>query len=176
MAWYTEWVRNNLLLSAFAQFFVLGSLGEILGVLASKRKLSKNIVEWLVKAVVWGFLGILVKYAFKGFEGFLHALVDKALLPVAAWDSQALRAFCLSLLMNAQFGPLLMFLHRSSDNLITGSRGYAGINRSFWTLLWFWLPAHTLTFMLPSDYQIGLAALWSVALGLIMGFTKRPKA
>ncbi len=176
MAWYVDWVRANLLLSAFVQFFILGTLGEVLGVVIARRKLSKNIFEWLVKAVVWGFLGILVKYAFKGFEGFLHALVDKGLMPALAWDNAPLRAFCLSALMNAQFGPLLMFLHRSTDNLITGARGYAGINKSFWTLVWFWVPAHTLTFMLPAEYQIGLAALWSVALGIIMGFTKRPKA
>ncbi len=32
-----------------------------------------------------------------------------------------------------------------------------------------------LTFSLPVDYQIGLAALWSVVLGVILGFSK-PKA
>jgi hypothetical protein len=66
-----------------------------------------------------------------------------------------------------------MFLHRSSGNLVAGTRGYAGIEASLLTLAWFWVPAHTLTFILPYDLQVGLAALWSVALGLIMGFTKR---
>ena len=42
------------------------------------------------------------------------------------------------------------------------------------TLIWFWIPAHTLTFSLAVDYQVGLAALWSLALGLILGL--RPKA
>ena len=31
----------------------------------------------------------------------------------------------------------------------------------------------TVTFALPLPFQMGLAALWSVALGIIMGFTKR---
>jgi hypothetical protein len=31
------------------------------------------------------------------------------------------------------------------------------------------IPAHTITFSLPADYQIRLAALWSLALGLILG-------
>jgi len=179
MDWYLDWVKGNMLLSAFVQFAVLGTLGEILGVLAAKRPLSRKVAEWALKALVWGFLGICVKYAFKGFGGFVDALVAQRLLPAALGRDGGvplLRALGLSFFMNAQFGPLLMFLHRSTDNLITRARGYAGIEKSLLTLAWFWLPAHTVTFSLPADYQIGVAALLSVALGLIMGFTKRPKA
>ena len=118
-------------------------------------------------------LGILIKYAFTGFKGFLQILVDQGFLPGLCESNLVLKAFCLSFLTNAMFGPLLMFLHRSSDNIIAGTRGYRGIDRSLATLAWFWVPAHTVTFSLPIDFQIGLAALWSVALGLIMGFTKR---
>lgn len=179
MDWYLDWVKHNMLLSAFVQFAVLGTLGEILGTLAAKRKPSSNFVEWGLKALVWGLLGICVKYAFKGFSGFVDALTGLGMLPAAfgkEGGAPLLRAFGLSFFMNAQFGPLLMFLHRSTDNLITKAKGYAGIEKSLWTLAWFWLPAHTITFSLPGDYQIGVAALLSVALGLIMGFTKRPKA
>ncbi|MBU0934149.1 MAG: hypothetical protein KKI09_11790 [Spirochaetes bacterium] len=176
MAWYIDWVKSNMLLSAFVQFALLGTLGEILGILVAKRKLSANMVEWLLKALVWGLLGICVKYAFKGFVGFVDALVAQNLLPaIFGKDTSVaiLRAFALSFFMNAQFGPLLMFLHRSTDNLITRAKGYTGIEKSLFTLAWFWLPAHTVTFSLPADFQIGVAALLSVALGLIMGFTKR---
>jgi hypothetical protein len=38
-----------------------------------------------------------------------------------------------------------------------------------WSLAWFWVPAHAVTFALPPDWRIGLAALWSVVLGLILG-------
>ncbi|MBN1519153.1 MAG: hypothetical protein JW923_03595 [Spirochaetales bacterium] len=176
MAWYVDWVKNNVLLSAFIQFAILGTLGELLGVLAAKRKPSAKVLEWLAKAVVWGFLGILVKYSFKGFSGYLEGLVHAGFLPAPAMEPGFLRAFLLSVAMNAQFGPLLMFIHRSTDNLISGARGYQGIRASLTTLAWFWVPAHTLTFMLPQEYQIGLAALWSVALGLIMGWTKRPRS
>jgi short-subunit dehydrogenase len=41
------------------------------------------------------------------------------------------------------------------------------------SLIWFWIPAHTITFMLPKPYQIGLAALWSIVLALILGIYKR---
>lgn len=176
MEWYTSWVRENIVLSSFIQFFILGTLGEVLGMVISRKKVSSNVFEWFFKAVVWGVLGILIKYAFRGYVGFVDSLVEHQLLPgVFGPDTTGpvLRAFALSLFMNAQFGPLLMFLHRTADNLIMHTRGYAGIDKSLWTLLWFWLPAHTVTFSLPVEYQIGVAALLSVALGIIMGYTKR---
>lgn len=173
MNWYVRWVTENLLLSAFIQFAVLGTLGEVLGIVASRRRPSNRALEWLAKAVVWGILGILIKYAFTGFKGFLATLVDRGFLPAACEKITILRALSLSVLTNSMFGPLLMVLHRFSDNIIARTRGYAGIEKSLATLAWFWVPAHTVTFALPLEYQIGLAALWSVALGLIMGFTKR---
>jgi hypothetical protein len=176
MQWYTTWVRENVILSSFIQFFILGTLGELVGMAVSRKTVSKNVLEWFLKAIVWGLLGIVIKYAFRGYVGFVNALVDHHMLPAVFGPDPStlvLRAFALSFFMNAQFGPLLMFLHRTTDNLITRSKGYSGIDKSLWTLLWFWLPAHTLTFSLPGDYQIGVAALLSVALGIIMGYTKR---
>ena len=38
------------------------------------------------------------------------------------------------------------------------------------SIVWFWIPAHTVTFMLPDVYRIGLAAVWSVVLGVILGY------
>lgn len=174
MEWYVDWVSDNVLLAAFAQFALLGTIGEVLGIVSSKRKPSGRIIEWALKALVWGLLGIMIKYAFTGFKGFLAALVEKRLLPEAFETIGLLRAFALSFFTNAMFGPLLMASHRSSDNLISRRSGYAGISRSFATLAWFWLPAHTITFTLPSEFQLGLAALWSLVLGLIMGLTGRP--
>lgn len=173
MSEYARWVSENLILSSFLQFAVLGTLGEVLGGAIAKRKASGGSLELLAKALVWGLLGIVIKYSFTGFKGFLAALVEHRMLPSACVESRILRAFSLSFLNNALFGPLLMTTHRTTDNLIARTRGYAGLDKSLSTLAWFWLPAHTLTFALPPDFQVGLAALWSVALGVIMGFTKR---
>lgn len=176
MSWYTAWVREHIILSSFIQFFLLGTVGEILGMVISRKQISTNVLEWSCKALVWGLLGIVIKYAFKGYTGFVNSLVEYNLLPAILGPQTnivVLRAFTLSFVMNAQFGPALMFLHRTTDNIIMRTKGYAGIDKSLWTLLWFWLPAHTLTFSLPADYQIGVAALLSVALGIIMGYTKR---
>lgn len=173
MQWYIDWVHSALLLSAFVQFALLGTLGEVLGILISKKKLSSNIIEWILKALVWGILGIFIKYAFIGFTGFQKELVNTGLLLPEFSSILFLNALSVSVFMNLMFGPFLMFTHRFTDNLITKAKGFAGIEKSLFTLVWFWIPAHTFTFMIPSDYRIGVAALWSIVLGLIMGFFKR---
>ena len=39
----------------------------------------------------------------------------------------------------------------------------------------FWIPAHTVTFLLPSEYQVITAAALSVALGVILSLGNRNK-
>jgi hypothetical protein len=41
------------------------------------------------------------------------------------------------------------------------------------TIPFFWIPAHTLTFLLPSEYRVLAAAMLSIALGLILTITKK---
>jgi hypothetical protein len=67
-------------------------------------------------------------------------------------------------------------MHRILDNLAAGiKKNWNNIDKSILSLIWFWIPAHTVTFILPRDFQIGLAALWSLALGIILGFYNKPK-
>jgi len=66
-----------------------------------------------------------------------------------------------------------VIIHRISDNAVMRVKNWDNIDKGLLSLLWFWLPAHTLTFMLPKPFQIGLAAVWSVVLGLILGFYNR---
>lgn len=40
----------------------------------------------------------------------------------------------------------------------------------------FWIPAHTVTFLLPEAYQVVLAAFLSVALGIILSFGTKKRA
>jgi hypothetical protein len=37
----------------------------------------------------------------------------------------------------------------------------------------FWIPAHTITFLLPSEYRVLSAAFLSIALGTILAFAKK---
>ncbi|MDE7102493.1 MAG: hypothetical protein K2O37_06815, partial [Bacteroidales bacterium] len=38
------------------------------------------------------------------------------------------------------------------------------------TIPFFWIPAHTVTFMLPGEYQVLFAAFLGVVLGIILAF------
>ena len=81
-----------------------------------------------------------------------------------------LKAFTLSTFTNLQFGIFMVVFHRVLDNIIVKVKNWKGLEKGMLCMIWFWIPAHTITFMLPRDFQIGLAALWSVALGILLGF------
>lgn len=173
MEFYISWVTQNPLLSAAIQFAILGTLGEIISFSLQKSRFSLPGTGWQIagKILAWALLGIIIKYGFAGMKGFTQALLDHDLLP-AFFGGGIGRAFAVSLFTNILFGPQMMAFHRLEDNLILGEKGFAGITRAWWTLIWFWIPAHTITFSLPADYQIGLAAVWSLALGIILGASK----
>ena len=177
MTFYVDFVKEYMILSAFIQFAILGTAGEVAGAMiaAGRKTFPFSLKTVLLKAAAWGFLGIVIKYAFTGFYGFPDSLVHGGLLP-AFFKSGVAHAAAVSIFMNVLFGPQTLFFHRLTDNMICRESGYAGMKNSLVTLLWFWIPAHTVTFLLPSVYRVGLAALWSVSLGCIMGFYKRRSA
>ena len=43
------------------------------------------------------------------------------------------------------------------------------------TVPFFWIPAHTVTFLLPPEYRVLVAASLSIALGAILAYAKRKK-
>lgn len=176
MTIYAEWVLANPIWSAIVHFAILGTLGEIASVSIVRKRLSwpGNALQTLGKMAAWALLGIVIKYGFAGMKGFTQALLDQHLLP-AFLASGIGWAFAVSVLTNLFFGPQMMFFHRLEDNLIAWEWNLAGLTTAWWTLIWFWIPAHTVTFALPLAYQIPLAALWSVVLGVIMGATKARK-
>ncbi len=169
MQWYVDLVTAYPVLTAMVQFALLGTLGDMIASWIIKRKvfIPYTATEVLLKFAEWAFLAVLIKYAFTGYKGFVTGLVEAGLLPELG---NFTRAFAISATMNLQFGVLLVLLHRLLDNLIARKDNWANIAKGFYSLIWFWLPAHTATFMLPKPYQIGLAALWSVVLGVILGF------
>jgi hypothetical protein len=102
---------------------------------------------------------------------------------------QVLTAFTVGTMLNLFFAPILMTVHKITDTHIvqTGGtmRGFlspvnvreimAGIN---WRVQWdfvfkktiplFWIPAQTLNFLLPAEYRILVAAIYSIILGIIL--------
>lgn len=171
---YLDFVRSNPLLSAAIQFGILGTLGESLSYSLRHKKIGLPCgYYWQIfaKVAAWALLGIVIKYGFTGMKGFTAALIEHQMLPKFFADGVGW-AFAVSVLTNVFFGPQMMFFHRIEDKLILSDWNFKGMGTALWTLLWFWIPAHTLTFSLPGEWQIGLAALWSVVLGLILGLAK----
>jgi len=169
---YVGYVKAYPIITAMIQFSILGTFGDVIAKWIVERRLSMpfGLKILLLKMLEWAFLAVLIKYAFAGFNGFVDALVAHEMLPELGHHS---RAFAISTSMNLQFGPFLVLMHRLLDNLIAGQKNWANLDKGFMSLLWFWIPAHTITFVLDKPFQIGLAALWSVVLGIILGFYNR---
>jgi hypothetical protein len=93
--------------------------------------------------------------------------------------------------MNTTFGPTFMAIHKITDKLLElrAKKEKANLTNivknidwcGFWnftilkTVPLFWIPAHTITFLLPAEYQVMMAAALSVALGIILSLGNRSK-
>jgi len=172
MSWYIELVTAQPIITAIIQFAVLGTLGDAISHWIVERKIFSpyDLKTLILKIIEWSILAVMIKYAFIGFHGFVESLIDNNYLPQLEGIG---KSFAISTSMNLQFGPLLVITHRLMDNFIAGKQNWKNIDKGFYSLLWFWIPAHTVTFILPKEFQIGLAALWSLALGIILGFYNR---
>ena len=51
--------------------------------------------------------------------------------------------------------------------------GWRGIDVAMLTLLWLWIPLHTFTFTQAPEVRIGIAAVLSLVLGVVLGWTAR---
>jgi len=167
---WIDFVKTYPILSAMVQFAVLGTIGEWFGASIRKGKITLfSFKITLGKMLIWAILAVMIKYAFVGFTGFVNELVSHGMLP------DFFLAFFISAFMNILFGPALIFSHRAMDNFLEKKHNWKGIKGAVFTLLWFWIPAHTVTFLLPEIWRITLAAVWSVVLGIILGFFNREK-
>jgi len=169
---YAHWVHTMPIYSAMVQFAILGTLGEVISkwVINKSFKYPFSFAITLWKMVTWAILAIGIKYAFKGFIGYGRSVGAHGTLPQL---SNFGKAFAISAFMNLQFGITLVLMHRVLDNIPEKHKNWKNLHKGIFSLIWFWIPAHTVTFMLPDAYRIGLAALWSLALGLILGFFNR---
>jgi len=172
MQWYVNAVTAHPIIMAVIQFAILGTLGDIIAKWVTQKsfRFPFNFGFTLWKMVVWGILAVCIKYAFVGIDGFVKALIEHGLLPELNTFGFALAK---SVAVNLQFGLFLVIFHRILDNLVLTEKNWKNLDKGMLSLLWFWIPAHTVTFSLPKVYQIGLAALWSVVLGFILGLFNR---
>lgn len=179
----------------FLKVGILATFGEILALRVSKNKyvIPTGIVY---RFIAWGFLGIVFVVVFELFGSGTKVLLDKELLPYIKEQKIFFQAFYTSLLMNLIFAPTFMAFHRLTDAYIDLSEGSFSkmklikLNDALFYVDWntfvnfvllktipfFWIPVHTITFLLPASYRVLVAALLSVALGLILSIRKRTQS
>lgn len=117
------------------------------------------------------------------------SIIGQSIFETRTWV-HAVCAFAVSASMNVFFAPIFMTFHKMTDTHISETGGtipgffknkiefgriLTGIN---WKVQWgfvfmrtipfFWIPAHTITFMMPPEHRILIAAALGIVLGVFM--------
>lgn len=187
---FTNATSTHPYLMAFIKFAILSIMGEFLAMrlINGKWQAVKGIFP---KMLVWGLLGITIVLMFALYTGGVDSAAAKGLIYTGYPQIKILRAFYISAIMNLTFGPVFMAAHRITDtwidakytgNKISLSQTVSVIDWSKFmkfvvgkTIPLFWIPAHTITFLLPDQYKVIFAASLSIFLGLILSFAKMKK-
>jgi hypothetical protein len=198
-AFSSEWSFT----ASFLKFAILATMGEMLGMRIRSGKFLTGDFGLIPRAVVWGFLGVFTKAAFMIFGGGVPAIAlhfgmqdPSSVMSGGLSVQKILLSFLISLFLNIIYAPVLMLTHKVTDSHISKTGGtISGFLSPFsvsktlaevdWNTMWgfvfkktipfFWIPAHTITFLLPQELQILFAAILSTALGLILAFAARKK-
>lgn len=187
---FIKFTTEHAYIGGFIKFFVLATMGELLAIRISTSnwRMPCGIVY---RAIIWGFLGMCITLFFSIFQNGIQGVMASGLIPKT--NSRLIAAFLTSAATNLTFGPVMMAFHRVTDTYIDMKYENKGrkislnevIEKVDWkgfvsfvvlkTIPLFWIPAHTLTFWLPSEYRIIAAAMLSIALGAILAFAKKNK-
>ncbi len=190
---YTKVIIAHPFITSFVKFGILATLGEIIAFKIRTKEMPDKTFGLLPKAVVWGFLGIFILFAFKIFASGVPKIAGK-LLYLSGNDQvdKVLTAFYISFFMNIIFAPVMMIIHKITDIKIEQGKGkFSSLIYSVdvktaltivnWDKMWgfvikktipiFWIPAHTITFLLPPAFRILFAAILSVILGIILAIS-----
>ncbi len=173
----------------FFKFAVLATMGELMAIriITNDWSIPTSVVA---RAIIWGLLGVAIVLVFKIFAAGVSAAQSSGALPFEG--NKFAFAFFTSSTMNLIFAPTMMAFHRFTDTYLDlkAEKGSAvGIrevtDRIDWygfvsfvlvkTIPFFWIPAHTITFLLPPEFRVLAAAFLSIALGAILAFAKKEK-
>jgi hypothetical protein len=195
-AWYNSFNAEHGFIMAFFKFAILATAGEMIGLRIKTGNYTAPYFGMMPRAILWGFFGMWTALAMKVFAAGVPPAVAYiggdsfigVMAEVFTWQ-KLVTAFCISVMMNTTYGPVFMTLHKITDAHIYKNKGKLSaltipINmvESFqqldWNVQWnfvfkktvpfFWFPAHTITFLLPTYMQVLFAALLSIALGVIL--------
>lgn len=200
---YKSFNHQHGMIMSFVKFGVLATLGEIIGQRIRTGNYFNKGFGVIPRIIVWGFIGITINMAFiifsTGTPYFIEYLgVNNAVnaLNGSLSFSKILVAFSTSTAMNIIYAPVMMTFHTITDTHILANNGtLSGFFRPIhfrkifinlkWEIQWnfvfkktipfFWIPAHTITFLLPPDFRVLFAALLGMALGLILAIANTMK-
>jgi len=189
------WIENQTIsypyIMGFIKTSILATSGELIASrIATKDYFSKPGLHY--RFIVWGFLGMGFVLMFEVYASGVDGAIQANLLPSFSQIGliqKLYQAFVTSLIMNLTFAPAFMLLHRVTDTYLDLSMGkIKSIQKGLiadtidWknyfqfvllkTIPFFWIPAHTITFLLPSQYRVLMAGFLSIALGLILSLSK----
>jgi hypothetical protein len=195
-SWYMQFNKEHGMIMSFLKFALLATLGEIIALRIKTGNYNEPGFGIVPRMIVWGFLGLAINLAFNifatGAPAFLAYMGLKNASQAMSGSFSGLKlldAFTISTTMNLIFAPVMMTLHKITDIHIIANGGKVsgllkpipfgpilkGIN---WDVMWnfifkktipfFWIPAHTITFLLPPEFRVLFAALLGIALGLIL--------
>ncbi len=193
---YEGFNKEHGMVMSFVKFAILATLGEVIGLRLKTGAYYRKGFGILPRAIVWGFLGLTIKMAFiifaKGVPDFLVYMgledANEAITGDLSITKVAV-AFCISVAMNVIYAPVMMTIHKITDTHIVSNGGtISGFLKPIklgyifenldWNTQWhfvfkktipfFWIPAHTVTFLLSPDYQVLFAALLGIALGILL--------
>ncbi|MBO7165503.1 MAG: hypothetical protein J6V60_05405 [Muribaculaceae bacterium] len=202
--WYKAFNASHGMVMSFLKFAILSTIGEMLGHRISTGNYTSPTFGVLPRMVVWGFLGMGINMAMiifsKGTPAFLeyvgYADASAAFVSEGFSWGKLLVALSISVAMNTIFAPVFMTFHKITDAHIARNGGslkallkpipmaemFANINwNAQWgfvfkkTIPFFWYPAHTITFMLPSDQRVLFAAVLGIVLGVLLAVAASKK-
>jgi len=182
---------------SFIKFFILATLGELIGLRIKTGRYYYKGFGLFPRAIVWGFLGISIYMAFAIFASGTPVLLEKMgfadaslfLYADLSWKKVAV-SFSIATALNLFYAPVMMTFHKITDTHILENGGtirgflrpmqvariFSEIN---WDVQWnfvfkrtiplFWIPAQTITFLLPEEYRVLFAAFLGIVLGVILG-------
>ncbi|QWB99535.1 hypothetical protein KHQ88_05045 [Mycoplasmatota bacterium] len=186
--------KNHPYILGFIKTSILATTGECIASRITSGKYF-NKKGLIYKFIVWGFLGLGFVLMFNIYSKGVLDSIHNQLLPQlnqTGFINNLYQAFLISFIMNLTFAPAFMLLHRVTDTYIDLGQGQVKemvkipihkiTNEINWknffefvllkTIPFFWIPAHTITFLLPEHYRVLMAGFLSIALGLILTLSK----
>lgn len=201
--WYKNFNASHGMVMSFLKFAILSSLGEVLGLRISTGVYTNKAFGVIPRMVVWGLLGMGINMAMivfsKGVPLFMEYMgmgnASEVMNGSLCLDKFAV-ALAISITMNSIFAPVFMTFHKITDthilsfggslkSLISPIRMEKIISELNWKVQWsfvfkktiplFWVPAHTITFLLPAEMRVLFAALLGIVLGVLLAIAARKK-